>query len=167
MIVSLIAAVAKNNVIGANGDLPWNLPRDMKFFTSKTKGHHVIMGRKNYESIPSKYRPLPLRPNLVVTRNQSYSDQGIHVFHSIEDALKFAEEAGEEEAFIIGGGEIYSQAIAMADRMYITHVDAHLDGDTFYPDFEVDHWTSNLLLEQEQDHVHNHSFKTYVYNRID
>lgn len=164
MIISLIAAVAKNNVIGAKGDLPWHLPRDLKFFSDTTRGHHVVMGRKNYDSIPPKYRPLPSRPNVVVTRNRDFRDEDVSVVHSLDEAIALAEAAGESELFIIGGGEIYAQSMSMADRLYITHVDAAPEGDTYFPDFDPAQWKSRLLLEQAVDDVHNYAFKTYVYS---
>jgi dihydrofolate reductase len=167
MIISLIAAVAKNNVIGVKGDLPWYLPKDLKFFATTTRGHHVIMGRKNYDSIPEKYRPLPHRPNIVVTRNPEFHDSNVDIFTSIQSAIDFAKSKNEKEVFIIGGGEIYNQTIQLADKLYLTHVDTEIDGDTHFPSFNQSEWTRELVLEQEQNNVHNHSFKTYIYNRID
>jgi len=167
MIISLIAAVAKNAVIGVKGDLPWDLPRDLKFFSTTTRGHYVIMGRKNYDSIPDKYRPLPNRPNIVITRNAEFFDSNIDIFTSINDAIDFAKDQGEEELFIIGGGEIYSQTIEIANKLYITHVDAEFEGDTHFPSFDPKKWTKELVLEQEPDSVHNYAFKTYIYSRID
>jgi dihydrofolate reductase len=111
MIISQIAAVAENRVIGRNNDLPWKLPDDMKFFMNTTKGHHVIMGRKNYESLHEKFRPLPNRTNIVVTRQKDFKAPGCHVVHSIDDALKIAEQNNEPEVFVIGGAEIYSLAL--------------------------------------------------------
>lgn len=166
MIISLIAAVAKNNVIGIKGDLPWYLPKDLKFFATTTRGHHVIMGRKNYDSIPDKYRPLSHRPNIVVTRNPDFNDDNIDVFTSIDDAIEFAKSNNEKEAFIIGGGEIYSQTIHLADKLYITHVDTEIDGDTNFPEFDKSKWNRELVLEQKQNDVHNHSFDIYIYTRI-
>ena len=112
MIISLIAAIAENLVIGKNNDLPWNLPDDMKYFMQTTKGHYVIMGRKNYDSIPEKFRPLPNRTNIVITRQKAFQAPGCIVVNSIEDALKIPEKSGEEEIFIIGGAELYAQARA-------------------------------------------------------
>lgn len=166
MIISLIAAVAKNNVIGVKGDLPWHLPADLKFFSNTTRGHHVIMGRKNYDSIPDKYRPLPGRPNIVVTRNRDFTDEGITVRHSVADAIDYARSQNEEELFIIGGGNIYAQTIDLADRLYITHVDAAPEGDTYFPEFDPSKWNKHLLLEQPEDAVHNCAFITYVYSKV-
>jgi dihydrofolate reductase len=165
MIVSLIAAVAKNGVIGIKGDLPWSLPNDMKFFSKTTRGHHVLMGRKNYDSIPDKFRPLPGRPNLVVTRGGLGFAEGAYGFASILDAIDFAKANGETELFVIGGGEIYAQTMDIADRVYLTEIEASIDGDTVFPDFKRENWTKELLLEQSKDDVHNFAFKTYCYLR--
>lgn len=166
MIISLIAAVGKNRVIGANGDLPWHLPDDMKFFSKTTRGHHVLMGRKNFESIPEKYRPLPHRPNIVVTRNKAFEAQNVIVESSIQRGIEKAREAGETELFIIGGGEIYNQTIALADRLYITHVNANPDGETHFPEFDDAKWTKRELLVHPKDDVHNLSFSICVYDKI-
>ena len=130
MKVSTIAAVASNGVIGKDNDLVWSLPLDMKFFMQTTKGHVVVTGRKNYESIPEKYRPLKGRTNIVVTRNANYVADGAHVVHSLKDALDLARQQGETECFVIGGGQIYRQALeaGWVDAQYITHVDANPDG---------------------------------------
>lgn len=166
MKISLIAAVGSNNVIGSDGDLPWSLPKDMKFFSSTTRGHHVLMGRKNYESIPKKYRPLPGRPNLVVTRQNDYQAPGAAIFQSIESAIEHAKNAGEEELFIIGGGEIYKQTIAFADKLYLTHVDAAPSGDAHFPSFDESEFEKSIIAEHEVDDVHNHSFIIIEYLKM-
>ena len=109
MIVSMIAAIAKNNVIGKNNQLIWNLPRDMKFFMDSTMNRHIIMGRKNFESIPNKYRPLKNRVNIIVTRNKNYEANSCKVVSSVQEGLEYAKKNGEAECFIIGGGQIYKQ----------------------------------------------------------
>ena len=111
MRVSIIVAVSENGVIGKDNDLIWHMPTDMKFFKETTKSHHVIMGRKNFESIPHKFRPLPGRTNIIVTRQLDYNAESCIVVNSIEEALLIAKKNGEEEAFIIGGGEIYKLAL--------------------------------------------------------
>lgn len=142
MITSLIVAVAENNAIGKDNNLLWHLPADMKFFREKTMGHCVITGRKNYESIPEKFRPLPGRTNIVLTRDQQYPGEGIVLKSSLEEAIRYAQDKGEEELFIIGGGQIYKEAInkKLADRIYLTKVKVNPDADTFF------HW-------QEEDWV--------------
>ncbi len=166
MKVSLIAAVSENRVIGAKGDLPWSLPADMKFFSQTTRGHHILMGRVNYESIPAKYRPLPGRENIVITRQKAFSEEGIHIFHTIEEGIEYARQQGEKELFIIGGGEIYRQTIANADRLYLTHVHAQIDGDTFFPEFDASEWRVEEIAHHAKDDVHNFSFDIKMYERI-
>ena len=135
MIVSIIVAASENNVIGNNNDLIWHLPKDMKFFKDTTKGHHVIMGRKNLESIPHKFRPLPNRQNIVVTRNKKYVADGCLVVTSIEEGLSIAKKNKEKETFIIGGGQIYKLALELnlVDKIYLTRIHANFEGDTFFP----------------------------------
>src|SRR5687768_18418770 len=115
MIISMIAALSKNRVIGKNNDLPWKLPDDMKFFMEKTKGHHAIMGRKNYESIPQKFKPLPNRTNIVVTRQKNFDAPGCIVVDSIDNGLAIAKDNQEAETFIIGGAEIYKLGLPYAN----------------------------------------------------
>lgn len=165
MKISLIAAIGENYVIGANGDLPWHLPDDMKFFSSTTKGHYVLMGRKNYDSIPDKYRPLPGRPNIVVTRSTDFIDDAVDVVNSIEEGIELAKKKGETELFIIGGGEIYKQTLDIADRLYITHVNASPEGDTHFPSFDLDAFSKTDILHHPMDDVHNFSFTICVYDK--
>ncbi len=165
MKVSIIAAVALNNAIGKDNDLLWNLPDDMKFFTRMTKGHTVIMGRKNYESIPHKFRPLPKRKNIILTRNSSYKAEGAEVFTDIEDALESC--IGESEVFVIGGSEIYSLTLErnLIDTMYITKVKATFEADAFFPDFDEDKWTKKKLLKHQTDENHAYPFEIFEYKR--
>ena len=134
MKVSLIVAVSENGVIGKDNDLIWHLPKDMKFFKDTTMGHHVIMGRKNFESIPHKFRPLPNRINIVITRQSDYNAEGSIVVNLLEEALKVAKSNEENEAFIIGGGQIYKLALEanLIDRIYLTKIHHSFDGDTFF-----------------------------------
>ena len=167
MRVSLIAAVADNGVIGKDNDLVWSLPDDMSFFKASTLGRHVIMGRRNYESIPHKFRPLPGRPNIVMSRNSEYDSGGAALVTSLEDALKIAREAGESEAFIIGGGQIYTMALdaGVVDTMYITHVHGEPDGDAFFPEFDSTQWTLTVLDNHPADDRHEYSFTICKYDR--
>ncbi len=164
MVVSLIVAVSENKVIGKDNDLVWHLPTDMKFFKDTTKGHFVIMGRRNYESIPHKYRPLPKRTNVIVTRQDDYKAEGCLVVNSIEDALKLAYEAGENEPFVIGGGQIYKYAIDnnLIDRIYLTRVHTEIDGDTFFDDLD-DSWklVHTDLHPADEKHTFAFTFKTF------
>ena len=133
--VSLIAAVAANGVIGRDGALPWHLPEDLKRFKALTLGHHIVMGRKTYESIG---RLLPGRTTVIVTRQRDYAVPGAIVATSLEDAI--ARCAGDDEVFVIGGAEIYRAALPIADRMYLTLVQAPFEGDTKFPAWETQDW---------------------------
>lgn len=135
MIISAIAAVAENGVIGKEGGLPWNLPDDMKFFQRTTLNHPVISGRKSYESIPPKFRPLRDRVNIVVTRDKQYQAPGATVCHSLQEALEKARDVETKEIFLIGGAQLYAEAIeaGIVDRLYITTVHAKPQGDAYFP----------------------------------
>jgi dihydrofolate reductase len=126
----LIAAVAKNGVIGKDNALPWHLPEDLKHFKALTTGHAVIMGRKTWESLPERFRPLPGRLNIVVTRNAGYAAPGATVVHSLEEAQKVG--AGGT-AFVIGGAELYAHALPLAQRLELTEIDAEFPGDAHFP----------------------------------
>ncbi|MCB0766961.1 MAG: dihydrofolate reductase [Flavobacteriales bacterium] len=169
MIVSAIAAVAENGIIGHKGDLPWHLPDDLKYFQRITKGHHVITGRKNYESIPAKYRPLKDRVNLVVSRNPEYDAPGALVVDSLGAGLEVAHLAQESEAFIIGGGQIYREALTMrlVDRLYLTLVHADVEGDTRFPALEPDEWEELACERHEMDERHAYAFSFVVLVRRD
>jgi len=147
MSISLIAAVAENNVIGKKGGIPWHLPEDLKRFKELTMGHPVIMGRKTFESILTILgKPLPGRTNVVVTRQNDYAVPAeVEKYTSTEEAL--AAHKGEE-VFVIGGGEIYAQTIDRADTLYITHVEKTVEGDAFFPPFSQEEWG----LREEEKH---------------
>lgn len=161
----MIAAVAENLVIGKDNDLVWNLPDDMRFFMQTTSGHHVIMGRKNYESIPQKYRPLPNRTNIIITRQKDYTAEGAHVVHSLEDALEIARENGEAEAFIIGGGEIYKMGLEVADTMYLTEIHAPFAGDAYFPTWDRAKWQQLKREHHPKDEKHDYAFDFVTYER--
>ena len=167
MIVSAIAAVADNGIIGRDSDLPWSLPEDMRYFQRTTRGHHVITGRKNYETIPAKYRPLKDRVNLVVTRSADYEAPGAVVVGSLEAALEHAAAAGETEVFIIGGGQIYREALAkkLVQRLYITLVHAAVEGDTHFPTLDPADWQEHSRIRHEADERHAHAFSFVVLHR--
>lgn len=137
--ISLVAAVAKNGVIGKDGGLPWYLPEDLKRFRAMTTGKTVLMGRKTFESIMRRNnKPLPNRKNVVVTRDTAYqAPEGVIVFHDISEAL---ESLKNEDVMVIGGGQIYEQTIDRADALYITHVDQNIDGDVFFPKIDPSKW---------------------------
>lgn len=165
MKISMIAAVSANGVIGKDNDLAWHLPDDMKFFKQTTAGHHVLLGRKNWESIPLKWRPLPNRPNIVITRNDEYQADGGTVTNSLQNALSIAKEANEEEAFIIGGGDIYRLGLPLSDRMYLTEIDAQIDGDTFFPKWDKSAWIEVSREHHEADDRHAFPFDFVVYDK--
>lgn len=167
MKTSLIVAMDTDRGIGKNNDLMWHLPSDMRFFKETTSGHIVVMGRKNYESIPEKYRPLPNRENVVLTRNKSYVADDCNIFYSLEDCMKYYESEEERTVFIIGGGEIYRQALEMdvIDEMYITHVNHSYGADTFFPEFDLKNWKVESILEQAKDEKHKASFSVMRYTK--
>ena len=132
MKISLIAAVADGNVIGSNGALPWKISADLKRFRELTTGHVILMGRKTFESIG---KPLPNRTNIVISSNPDFHPDGCTICHTIDEGIQKAQELGEEELFVVGGGTIYSQTIERADRLYMTKVHRVYDGDTVFPDY--------------------------------
>ena len=168
MKVSLIVAVSQNGVIGKDNDLIWHLPNDMKFFKETTLGHHVIMGRKNFESIPHKYSPLPNRTNVVITRQTDYTAEGCIVVNSVEAALQMAKQNGDTEPFIIGGGQIYKLALGanLVDKIYLTKVHHSFKGDTFFPELSSD-WKETNKTENKADEKHkcNYDFITLEKNQ--
>lgn len=166
MLISLIAAVARNSVIGKDNDLPWHLPADMKYFKDTTMGHCVIMGRKNYESIPPKYRPFEGRTNIVVTRQPDFEAPKCIVVNSIEQGLKIAREHGETEAFIIGGADIYRQTIGGADRLYVTHIEHEFDGDAHFPPIDPSIWKQISIKDVAPDAKNKYPFSLCVYEKV-
>ncbi len=137
MIISIIVAMDETRGIGLDGRLPWHLPADLKRFKSLTMGHHLIMGRKTFASIG---RPLPGRTTIIVTRDQSFQPEGCLVAHSLETALEFARLDLEDDVFVIGGAEIFVQAIELADRIYLTQVHSSLPADVYFPEFAAADW---------------------------
>jgi len=154
MKVALIAAVGKNLELGRSNQLLWKLHTDMLFFKQTTLNHWVIMGRKSFESIPAKFRPLPQRINVVITRDNSYKHDGILVFHSIEEALQAASAGQQPRVFIIGGGEIYRQSLELgcSDRMYVLRGDAYFDAaDVCFPALDTSSWQKEELTHFSAD----------------
>jgi dihydrofolate reductase len=168
MNISIIAAVGKNFEIGKNNDLIWHLPKDMAFFTETTIGHHVIMGRRNYDSIPLKYRPLKNRPNIIVTRQKGYEADNCLVVNTIEEGIELARKNSETECFIIGGGQIYKETLdkGLADRLYLTHIDEAFDADTFFPEFDASQYAKTTLLKHHKDEKNQYDFEVIRYDRI-
>ena len=154
--VTLIAAIDENSVLGKDNQLIWHLPEDLKRFKRLTMGHAVIMGRKTFESLP---KALPNRHNIVVTRNQNYSKEGITVCHSLEAAIECARY--DDQPFVIGGGQIYEQAIGLADVIELTKIHAHFEGDVFFPEIDLKKWS--VQKEERIDQLDfNYSFITYT-----
>ena len=164
--IALVAAVAKNGVIGAEGGMPWRLPSDLRRFKQTTLGNPGVMGRKTHESIG---KALPGRPNIVVTRDKSYESDGISVVHSVEAALdrarEVAAESGADEIHVIGGGTIYREAMPLAEKLYITHVDAEPEGDTHFPPIDPQQWHVVHDEAVESDHRDTASTRFVVYER--
>ncbi len=145
--IALISAMARNRVIGRNNSLPWKLPADMQHFKSLTTGHPVIMGRKTFESLG---RPLPNRTNIVISRNPDYAPAGCLAARSIDAALELAARhlpPDDPQAFVIGGENLYAQLLPRADRLYLTRIEADIDGDAWFPEFDTHDW-----LETERRH---------------
>lgn len=160
MIISLIAAMDKNRLIGADNAMPWYLPADFKYFKEITMGKPIIMGRKTFESIG---KPLPGRRNIVISRC-GFSAQGVTSVGSIGSALKAV--SNVEEVMIIGGANIYQQMIDKADRMYLTHVNAVCEGDTWFPAFDESRWNTVEEKSVVADEKNNYSFKIIKYERM-
>lgn len=155
MRISLIVAASRNGVIGTGGKLPWHLPADLKRFKELTMGHPILMGRKTFQSIG---KPLPGRTNIVITRQPGFQACGAVVAHSLEEALRLCEK--EAEAFVIGGAEIYKQALPLADRIYLTRINQDFDGDTFLFDIDPAVWKETSRQNFPADPPH-HSFIAY------
>lgn len=152
--LSLIAGISQNNCIGKNGQLPWHIPEDLKHFREVTAGKIVLMGRKTWESLPEKFRPLPNRINIVITRQTDYSvPTGVEVYATIDEAVAAHP---NEEIMVIGGAEIYKQTIDKAEKLYMTHINQAVDGDAFFPTIDLTIWKET----DRADHS-NYSFVTY------
>ena len=162
MTISIIAALAENNVIGKDNDLIWHLPKDLKHFKNLTTGHHVIMGRKTFESIG---RVLPNRTFIIVTRNKSYQVSGAIVTHSLQEAIERVE--NDNEAFIIGGAEIYRQSLSVANKMYLTKVHANFEGDAFFPEFEPTEWKLVSENQHKADEKNKHDFTFQEWEKLE
>jgi dihydrofolate reductase len=166
MQIQLIVAMDHERGIGKNNDLMWHLAADMRFFKETTSGHIVVMGRKNWDSIPLKYRPLSNRENVVLTRNTDFQAEDAQVFHSLEDSISHYD-GDDRKFFVIGGGEIYRHALELncVDEMYITHVDAVYGADTFFPEFDASLWDVHDLFHFDQDEKNEAAFTVKHYIR--
>jgi dihydrofolate reductase len=164
--VALIWAMARNRVIGRDNQLPWRLPRDMQFFVATTMGKPVIMGRRTFESMKA---PLAGRTNIVVTRDAGYRRQGVLVAHSLEAALELAQDQCRaddvDEAMVIGGAEIYRKALPLATRLYVTLIDADVEGDTYFPEVDLDTWREVSRESFPADAANRLPFSIVVFER--
>lgn len=163
MQLALMVAMAENRVIGRNNKLPWYLPEDLKYFKKTTMGKPIIMGRKTYESIG---KPLPGRTNIVVTRNAGFTAEGVRVVHSLGDALKLAEQIsiidGSDEAVVIGGGQIYQEALPLVETLYVTQVHAVVEGDAFFPNVEWHQWQECSRQDWQKNDVNPYDYSFVV-----
>ncbi|HUA74963.1 MAG TPA: dihydrofolate reductase [Solirubrobacteraceae bacterium] len=157
--ISLVVARSSNGAIGRDGELPWRLPSDMKRFRELTSGGVVVMGRRTYESLPDAFRPLPDRRNLVLSSDAGYEADGAEVFADLDSALT----AAGKECFVIGGERTYREALALAERAYVTEVEEEVDGDTFFPALAAGEW--RCVERGEPLHENGYSFVFCVYER--
>jgi dihydrofolate reductase len=159
--LSLIVAMSRNRVIGANGAIPWHLPDELKLFKSLTMGHHIIMGRKTFDSIG---RLLPGRTTVIITRQRGFRVAGALVAHTLEEAIAAC--GNDPEIFVIGGAEIFRAALPLADRIYLTTVDAEIAGDTFMPPIAATDWRETSSQSHPADERHRHAFSLAVHERV-
>ena len=162
MIISLLVAMDEKRGIGKAGKLPWHLSSDVRRFRELTMGHHLIVGRKTFESIG---KPLPGRHTIIVTRNSNFNTEGCFVARSVEDAIALARDRGETEVFVIGGAEIYARALEAVDRIYLTEVHAEVDADTFFPEFDRSAWIETQQIYHSTDEKNQYSFMFKVLER--
>ncbi|RZJ30876.1 MAG: dihydrofolate reductase [Flavobacterium sp.] len=157
--IILIAAIAENNALGKDNQLPWHLPDDFKRFKSVTSGHYIIMGRKTFESFP---KPLPNRTHVVITRQKDYQADGCIIVDSIEKALEISPK--DQDVFVIGGGEIFTLAMPFADKLDITQVHASVDGDAFFPEIRPDEWKleSSEFHPKDEKHAYDFTFSAFI-----
>lgn len=162
-VLSLIAALDDGGLIGRNGDLPWRLPNDLKHFKALTLGKTVLMGRKTWDSLG---RPLPQRDNWVLTRDAAFHAEGARAFTSLDDALAAHAANGGGELMVIGGGELYRQTLPRAQRLYLTRVQARLDGDAWFPAFEARDWRETAHEDHAADDRHAYAYRFITLERV-
>jgi dihydrofolate reductase len=162
MIISQIVAASLNNVIGKDNGLPWHMPTDMAYFKNKTWGHHILTGRRNYEV---EGKALPGRVNIVLTRNPDYQISDGMLVNELEEAIDIARRSGEKELYVVGGEEIYELAMQVTDRIYLTRINAEVDGDTFYPDLDVNTWKEVSIDRRKADENNPFDYDFIVYER--
>lgn len=157
--ISLIAAVARNRALGKDGQLLWHLPEDMRYFRETTRGKPVIMGRKTWESLPDAFRPLPGRRNIVISRNSAYEAPGATLAGSLDEAVRLTQD--DTEVFVIGGAEVYRQAMPLAQRLYLTEVAHDFSADAFFPEFGEGEWKEISRSEVKNGAGLNFTFAVY------
>ena len=165
MILSVIVAMAHNRVIGLNNQMPWHLPADLAWFKKNTLNKPVIMGRKTFESIG---RPLPNRHNIVISRQIEPTDNkisNVSWVKSIDEAISLAQAQQPDEVFIIGGGNIYQQVLPLIDRLYLTHIDAELQGDTYFPDYLPEQWQVIYQEDHQADEKNSYPYQFQILQR--
>lgn len=158
--ITMIAAAAENNALGKENDLVWHLPDDFRRFKTLTTGHHIIMGRKTFESFP---KPLPNRTHVVITRQEDYCAEGAVVVSSLEEALEIAK--ADEQAYIIGGGEIYKLGLEVSDKIELTRVHGSFEADTFFPEIDPLKWEVTNEEFHDKDDRHQYAFTYLTYER--
>jgi dihydrofolate reductase len=163
MTISAILAMSKNRVIGKDNQIPWHLSADLKYFKRTTLNHHIIMGRKTFLSIGN---PLPKRTNVVLTRNPFFIASNVLVATSIEEGLQLARDNGEEETFIIGGGEIYRQSMPYLDKIYLTLIEVEVEGDVFFPELDESQWQLVSEEAHKADDKNEYNYSFLIYERI-
>ena len=162
--IAYVVAMDENRLIGRNNDLPWRLPDDMTWFRRHTMGKPCLMGRKTYDSLPARFRPLPGRLNIVVTRNTDYEAPGAVVVHSVEDALRAAGEV--EEIIVVGGADLFRRLMPVVDRLYLTRIHGTADGDVFFPEYDPSVWGEIYREEHPADHRHSYAFTWVILDRM-
>lgn len=163
MIVSQIAAMSKNRVIGKNNQLPWHMPDDLAYFFRMTRHRHIIMGRRNFEA---NGKALPNRLNIVITRNRKFTAPGCMVFPSVEEALQYSLGKGEEEVFIVGGGSLYQTTLDFTDRIYLTLIKVVIDGDVFFPVIDPAIWEIVSEEKHKADDRNPFDYTFLIYERL-
>lgn len=159
--ISLLVAMDTNRLIGKDNQLPWHLPQDLAYFKKTTMNHKIVMGRKTFESIG---RPLPGRENIIVTRDQDYSQEGCLVLNSLEGIVELSEQS-DEEIFVIGGAEIFQQILPCSDRLYITHIYHEFEGDTYFPKTNEEEWDMVKSDKRIKDENNPYDYEFAVYEK--
>lgn len=165
--IAIVVAEAHNHVIGKQNDLPWYLPADLKHFKEITTGHSVIMGRKTYESIYSRLKgPLPQRQNIVISRSLQDIPEGFELAHSLEDAMQLAK--GYEQIFLIGGSAVFEEGITqkLVDRIYLTQIDANIEGDTYFPELDLSQWNESAREDHDSDEKNQYPYTFITLDRV-